>query len=80
MLLQLPLPTERTLQLQNCRTGKYRLVMRVEGCGVANVVLELGVWPSGGFLRSFACDTHATARDRLYEQCRAKAVGCACGH
>jgi Carboxypeptidase regulatory-like domain len=32
--------------------GKYRLVVRVEGFGVANVPLELVAWPFGGFFRT----------------------------
>jgi len=30
--------------------GRYRLVAKLQGFGVANVPLELVAWPSGGFL------------------------------
>jgi Carboxypeptidase regulatory-like domain len=38
--------------------GRYRLVAKFQGLGVANVPLELVAWPSGGFLHDPSLIVH----------------------
>jgi hypothetical protein len=42
--------------------GRYRLVAKQSGLGVANVILQVGTWPSGGVLNSRELVVHLRPR------------------
>jgi hypothetical protein len=44
------------------RPGKYRLVALQEGFGVANVILDVGSWPSGGIIHDRRLVVHLRPR------------------
>jgi len=44
------------------KPGKYRLVAKYDSMGVANVILEVGAWPSGGIWRSKLLYVHLRPR------------------
>jgi hypothetical protein len=44
------------------QAGKYRLVAKQPGLGVANVILEVGMWPSGGILTGRQLVVHLRPR------------------
>lgn len=43
---------------RNIARGRYRLVVKIQGFGVANVPLALVAWPSGGFLHNASLTIH----------------------
>jgi hypothetical protein len=44
------------------KRGKYRLVARYDSLGVANVILDIGLWPSGGVWRTRRLFVHLRPR------------------